>query len=54
LSFIAFPLFLCSRGPTPLAFTRRPGFAGLPSGASLKPQALLCSRGFAPLLFSVY
>src|SRR3989442_1676166 len=41
------PPFLLARGaPPPLALTRRPGFAGLPSGASLGPQALYhCSRG---------
>src|SRR5947208_3058943 len=33
--------FFYARGaPPPLALTRRPGFAGLPSGASLGPQAL--------------
>src|SRR5206468_1739945 len=42
--------FSYARGaPPPLALTRRPGFAGLPSGASLGPQALfLCSRGPTP------
>src|SRR5438094_8324520 len=42
--------FSYARGALPpLALTRRPGFAGLPSGASLGPQALfLCSRGPTP------
>src|SRR5467141_2197568 len=34
--------------PPPLALTRRRGFAALPSGASLGPRALLCSRGPTP------
>src|SRR5437016_2731711 len=33
--------FLCSRGPTPARSRWPPCFAGLPSGASLGPQALL-------------
>src|SRR5437667_51149 len=43
--------FSHARGaPPPLALTRRPGSAGLPSGASLGPQALSYARGAPPPL----
>src|SRR5437763_7865007 len=56
-------LFTARGAPPPLALTRRPGFAGLPSGgppqrgcrvgdpgASLGPQALFTARGARPPL----
>src|SRR5437867_1702639 len=43
-------LFTARGAPPPLALTRRPGFAGLPSGASLGPQALFTARGAPPPL----
>ena len=52
-SFFLLPFFFQrSRAPPPLALARGPGFAGLPSGRSLGPQALFLTPGPPPSCLS--